>query len=191
MSKDSLSIDLLRALIFREHQVINTCLNELLQSSQPLIQLRWLKDNAILKHQYNEELLIHKKLLNKERLKEGGPFCVLFFDEHIVNPPAEIAKKYAKKDLTYCRHQLDIKAKKSPLDIPLEEHASLNTMLDAFLLKSNEELTGQVGLVVLQDLFKKHHEKEEKCFFVICQTLLVPHEIEEILEHWVPLPELV
>ena len=190
MSKDGISIQKLRTLIFHEHQVINTYLNDLLQSTQPLIQLRWLKDNAILKHQYNEELLIHKKLLNKERLKEGGPFCVLFFDEHIINPPAEIAKKYAKKDLTYCPHQLEIKTKKSPLDIHLEEHASLDTMLDAFLLKSNEELIGQVELVVLQDLFKKHHEKEEKCFFIICQTLLLPHEIEEILEHWVPLPRM-
>lgn len=189
MSKDSTKLESLKELMIREHLLTNVCLEELLTSKKPRFQLDWLMQNAVLKHQYNEEKLIFTKLFKKERLKEGGPFCVLFFDEHVITPPAELVKKYTKKDLTYCEHQDVFKKTRSPIEIPLEEHVSLASLIETLLLKPDESLTDHPALVLLETLFHRHHEKEEKCFLKICESLLLPHEIDEILNMWVPMTE--
>lgn len=187
MSKDNTNIEALRALIEHEHQIINSYLDVLQLSKKPQEQLNWLKQNAILKHQFNEERLIFSKLLNNVRLKEGGPLCVLYFDEHVINPPAEVVKKIIHKDLVYCPYQSEIKKKQSPLNIPLEEHVALGNLLTALLQKPNEELVQHLDLFKLQDLFHKHHEKEEKCFMKVCESLLIPRDVDEILSLWQPL----
>lgn len=189
MSKNSSNLEFLKELMVREHGQTNVCLEELLISKNPKIQLDWLKQNSVFKHQYNEEKLIFPKLLKKERLKEGGPFCVLFFDEHVINPPAQLVKKYTAKDLTYCEHQDVFKKDRSPLEIPLEEHVSLENLLEKLLAKPDENLIDHPALVLLETLFHRHHEKEEKCFLKICESLLLPHEIDEILSLWVPVTE--
>ncbi|MCM2354483.1 MAG: hypothetical protein NDI63_12775 [Pseudobdellovibrio sp.] len=189
MSKDIAKLELLKEIMVREHGLTNVCLEELRSSKNPKVQLNWLKQNAVLKHQYNEEKLIFTKLLKKERLKEGGPFCVLFFDEHVISPPAQLVKKYTTKDLTYCEHQDVFKKDRSPLEIPLEEHVSLENLLESLLAKPDEGLIDHPALVLLETLFHRHHEKEEKCFFKICESLLLPHEIDEILSLWMPMTE--
>lgn len=189
MSKNSAKLELLKEIMVREHGLTNVCLEELLSSKNPKVQLNWLKQNAVLKHQYNEEKLIFTKLLKKERLKEGGPFCVLFFDEHVISPPAQLVKKYTTKDLTYCEHQDVFKKDRSPLEIPLEEHVALENLLQSLLAKPDEDLIDHPALVLLETLFHRHHEKEEKCFLKICESLLLPHEIDEILSLWIPMTE--
>ncbi|WP_409479065.1 hypothetical protein [Pseudobdellovibrio sp. HCB154] len=189
MSKNSTKLELLKEIMVREHGLTNVCLEELLSSKNPKVQLNWLKQNAVLKHQYNEEKLIFTKLLKKERLKEGGPFCVLFFDEHVISPPAQLVKKYTTKDLTYCEHQDVFKKDRSPLEIPLEEHVALENLLQSLLAKPDENLIDHPALVLLETLFHRHHEKEEKCFLKICESLLLPHEIDEILSLWIPMTE--
>lgn len=189
MSKSSTKLELLKEIMVREHGLTNVCLEELLSSKNPKVQLNWLKQNAVLKHQYNEEKLIFTKLLKKERLKEGGPFCVLFFDEHVISPPAQLVKKYTTKDLTYCEHQDVFKKNRSPLEIPLEEHVALENLLESLLAKPDEDLIDHQALVLLETLFHRHHEKEEKCFLKICESLLLPHEIDEILSLWIPMTE--
>lgn len=189
MSKNIAKLELLKEIMVREHGLTNVCLEELLSSKNPKVQLNWLKQNAVLKHQYNEEKLIFTKLLKKERLKEGGPFCVLFFDEHVISPPAQLVKKYTTKDLTYCEHQDVFKKDRSPLEIPLEEHVALENLLQSLLAKPDEDLIDHPALVLLETLFHRHHEKEEKCFLKICESLLLPHEIDEILSLWIPMTE--
>ncbi len=137
-------------------------------------------------HHAREEVLLFSRLLDKDRLREGGPFCVLFFDEHIVNSPRSRVQALLGSEPSWLPHQLQFKERHSPLSIPVEEHRSMRHLLQ-YLLQRQNTLSDQrfaVLFAVYAEILRHHVAKEEKCFFCLCEKLLTTEELEQIEDEW-------
>lgn len=153
--------------------------------------LGWLWTEIENKHHYKEESLIYPVLAQKKKLTEGGPFCTLYFDEHITNRPNDKVRALIQKEPSWQSHQLVYKENQSPLNIPLEEHRSLRELL-AYLIENQKNLSNQQFLRIYEnyvDLLKHHNTKEEKCFFRVCETCLTQTELDDILSKWLTFSE--
>ncbi len=149
--------------------------------------LEWLWNVVENEHHYKEEKLIYPILAKKKKLMEGGPFCTLYFDEHITNRPSEICKKITNKDVSWQDHQIGFKANPTSLNIPLEEHRSLRDIL-IFLIEKKDILSDIEFLRNFESyvyLLKHHNVKEEKCFFRVCELCLSQAELDQIYDNWV------
>ncbi len=178
----------LYSLLHNEHMLIEAQLEKLQSSNKEQKELIiWLRTNAIQKHNFNEETLLFPILLNKKRLHEGGPFCVMFFDEHILNKPSDTVKKITGYEISYSNHQEIFRNNKSPLDIPLEEHQTCEALLHFIENTTPQGSQYQKAISALQSQFLKHHQKEERCFIHLCDNLLTEQEIEHVLSRWQPI----
>lgn len=137
-------------------------------------------------HRLEEELLFNK-VLHHPRLREGGPFCTLYFDQHVVCPPRERFRKLAKRTHPPLARHETYRKNPSPLDIPLEEHAVLSAMTTELLQRAQVQRSEDLRSVVtaLRQLLLLHIEKEENCFFRLCEAILTPAEMVEIHQQWV------
>lgn len=152
--------------------------------------LEWLWNVNENEHHYKEEILIYPVLAKKKKLIEGGPFCTLYFDEHITNRPSEISKKITGTDLSWQKHQFEFKLNPTPLNIPLEEHRSMRDIL-FFIREKKDILSNDEFLNCFSNyvtLMKHHIAKEEKCFFRVCELCLSQDELDQIYINWVKFP---
>lgn len=138
-------------------------------------------------HHLKEEQLIYPILFQKKKLTEGGPFCTLYFDEHIMNRPSEIVKKITDHDPSWLDHQIFYKENPSPLNIPLEEHRSTREILMHLIQKRNQMQDSEflVGFENYVRLLKHHNAKEEKCFFRVCAQCLSQSELDGLFSGWI------
>lgn len=177
--------------IISEHE---QCLSRIEQSitiDQKKDILNWLWIEIENKHHYKEESLIYSVLAQKKKLTEGGPFCTLYFDEHITNRPNDKVKVLIQKEPSWQPHQLIYKVNQSPLNIPLEEHRALRELL-VYLLENQQNMSDQQFLKIYENyvsLLKHHNTKEEKCFFRVCETCLSQTELDDILSKWLTFSE--
>lgn len=174
-------------MIISEHDACSRVIEQAQSITEKKQLLKWLWDVVENEHHYKEEKLIYPILAKKKKLTEGGPFCTLYFDEHITNRPAEICKKITNKDVSWQNHQIGFKTNPTPLNIPLEEHRSLRDILN-FLIEKKEDLSEAEFLRNFDSyvvLLKHHNAKEEKCFFRVCELCLSQVELDQIYVNWV------
>lgn len=137
-------------------------------------------------HHLKEEQLIYPVLFNKKKLTEGGPFCALYFDEHVLNRPADVVKKLSGQEISWLQHQIFYKENQSPLNIPLEEHRSARQLLK-YLIENKNHISESDFLQIFEGyvrLLKHHNTKEEKCFFRVCEVCLSQTELDDIFSKW-------
>lgn len=203
-------MDEVEALIKKEHDLILKYLNLLLkQDFVDYVRLvsfcsQFIEDN----HHLKEEELIFKKVQDHPRLQEGGPLCVLYFDLHMAYSPVDRAVELSKKlnqamVFQISPHLKDLYAKKTPLNIPIEEHEAGKFLLSlaedilAFssggsLLENPSAMQGlqlsTEAIDALQQIFKlyteiqvSHFEKEEGCFLKMVCHITSKEEQDEIL----------
>ncbi|MBK9323528.1 MAG: hypothetical protein IPM97_11405 [Bdellovibrionaceae bacterium] len=137
-------------------------------------------------HHAREETLLFSKLLEKDRLREGGPFCVLYFDEHLSNSPGNRVQALLGSEPLWHPRQSIFKENHSPLSIPLEEHRSMRHLL-LFLIQNQKSMSDQHFRIVFSsysNILRHHIAKEEKCFFCLCEKLLTAEELVQIEHDW-------
>ncbi len=172
--------------IISEHEHCLSLIEQAVTIVQKKQILDWLWIEIENKHHNKEDTLIYPVLFKKKKMTEGGPFCTLYFDEHIMNRPSDKVKSLINKEPSWQPHQIFYKENQSPLNIPLEEHRSLRELL-VYLIENQQNLTDQHFLKIYEgyvSLLKLHVAKEEKCFFRVCETCLSQTELDEILSKW-------
>lgn len=172
-------------IIKKEHHLILEKM-DLISCQKDLFEnLSWLQDFSR-HHHIKEELLIFPHLIEKSRLKEGGPFCVLYYDSHLQNNPSSRLMELTKKQIQWEDHQLIFKENTSAVNIPLEEHQCLKEYLNYFSAVSQNISETQFFLIFSEykRLLSLHFQKEEMCFFEVCKNCLSPNEFTEILNSW-------
>ena len=177
--------------IISEHEQCLSRIELAITIAQKKDILDWLWTEIENKHHFKEESLIYPVLAQKKKLTEGGPFCTLYFDEHIVNRPSDKVKALIQKEPSWQSHQLIYKENQSPLSIPLEEHRSLRELL-VYLIENQKNISDQQFLKIYDNyvnLLKHHNTKEEKCFFRVCEICLSQIELDEIFSKWLTFSE--
>lgn len=172
--------------IILEHQDCQNKIEKAISVQEKKNILDWLWKEVENKHHLKEELLIYPILIQKKKLTEGGPFCSLYFEEHIMNRPSDIVKKITQNDLSWLSHQTFYKDNPTPLNIPLEEHRSTREILQ-FLIQNKNQLSDDSFLKIFESyvrLLQHHTTKEEKCFFRVCELCLAQTELDEIFSKW-------
>lgn len=174
------------ALIRQEHAAGLEKINHATTTIEKMELLLWLWfeiENSL--HQ-KEELYLFSELLNRSGLSEGGPYCVLYFDEHITNRPQQQAMKITQQEPTWSKHQIQFKMKQSPLDIPLEEHRSMRSILE-YLIAHRDTLKEEQfhdAFDAYAKLYRHHTKKEEQCLFCVCHRLLSNDDLDLVYEKW-------
>jgi len=174
----------LRNLITQEHSVLTSLWINLINTQfENLEQLKEFKKLLEL-HTANEENLLFSEMLKHKELNEGGPFCVLYYDDHMCHRPQDRFYSLFKEGVPH-RESLDFFIKnKSPLDIPIEDHSVLISLVDRFIVKNYPvELESEL-ISSIQNIMHKHHEKEETCFLKMCEAVLKDSSVEMILNNW-------
>lgn len=179
--------DELKKIIVTEHACINSVFENLNSLKDLPSSLIWLQKNAIDNHHRNEELFIFSQIYKHKKLHEGGPYCSLYFDSFCQNRPSDIIHSLTHSHLKYVDSQSKLLLDRTPLEIPLEEHAAIENGLDYLSENIENIISLQSFLTELHIISKKHHEKEEQCFLQICKNLLSDQELKLILDQWIPL----
>ncbi len=135
-------------------------------------------------HHHNEEIFLFSAVRNHPRLREGGPFCTLYFDQHLANPSLQKAQHVIKKVLgqeiipQWSKELQSDRALNLPLVIPGEDHEAGRLLLIAAqkVLKLPFCADVQNSLKMLFETYREiqvfHFEREEKCFLKMCKALL-------------------
>lgn len=144
----------------------------------------WLNQNVILKLHRLEEKLIYTKLEANPRLSEGGPYCTLYYDNHITNPPSKLVRTLTGADLEWESHHLQFKNSKTSLLIPLEEHRALKALAEYMLQHQLAKPDFDKVYSAFASLLELHLTKEARCFFRVCQALLTAEDLDRIAEQW-------
>lgn len=174
-------------LIRSEHQEIRRYVDLLKQSEGDRVQLlQKLQELAEFHHHAREEQLLFAPLLKKERLREGGPFCTFYFDQHVVRPPKSRIILLLGREPGWSQEQIQFKSQPSPLDIPIEEHRCLSALLSRLIEIQRNGRESQFDLIFREysGLLLLHMEKEEACLFRVCSSLLTIAELDEALSRW-------
>lgn len=179
------------ARIQEEHEACRRQIEAAKSIVQKKSLLLWLRA-ADEDHHRREEIHLFTRLLGKPRLREGGPYCVFYFDEHICNPPRDLALKITGSPPLWLPEQEIFHQNTSPLDIPVEEHRTLRALLD-YLISEQEKMSDSAFQTIFQtyvDVLLRHMTKEERCFFKLCQQVLEEKELDEIWQDWsLPFPQ--
>jgi len=174
----------LRELIIQEHGVLNSLWMNLIHTQFANVELLKEFKKLLELHTANEENLLFAEMLKHKELNEGGPFCVLYYDDHMCHRPKDRFYNLFKQDVPQ-RESLDLFAKnKSPLDIPIEDHSVLITLVDRLILQNYPKELESELISSLQNIMHKHHEKEETCFLKMCEAVLKDSSVEMILNNW-------
>lgn len=173
-------------LIKAEHQLCDEKIKLAKTITDKKNLLDWLYTEIETKHHIKEEKIIFPILFTKPGLKEGGPYCVLYFDEHLMNPPLNQFKSVTKTNPTHLEHESFYQTNPSSLDIPMEEHVCLRNYIQ-YLIQNKSTLTDsefEKVFFIYTQLLEKHTRKEEKCFFVVCANSLTKEELDLMAEKW-------
>lgn len=174
----------LKELMTQEHVILDKLWTEIIQS--PLSDLALLKkfQKLLEQHTANEENLLFSEMLKHKELSEGGPFCVLYYDDHMSHRPKDRFYKLFNYDLPQ-RLSIDLFTKnKSPLDIPIEDHSVLMALVNQLVMQSYPKELEPELILTVQSIMHKHHEKEEICFLKMCESVLSDSSVKMILSGW-------
>lgn len=178
--------------LIQEHRLIEKLIDQVKQTVSKQEKRRILvKIFAIneIQHHHFEERLLFKKAAEKEKIREGGPYCVLYYDQHISNPPIERIEKRINKKITLKAHQIDYYKNHSPVCIPIDEHRTGEAIIK-YMILNFEKLTDNEFENYFNEytiIQKQHFKKEEGCFFCMISNLLSVSELDELLVLWPPL----
>lgn len=172
--------------ILHEHTCIRNSILEALTTEHRKRLLDWLWEEVEEGNHFREEAKLFRAVLGHPNLQEGGPFCSLYFDEHLSRPPREIARKMTGQDLVWLDRQAMFKDTRTSLDIPLEEHRAAHVMLGYLRARRDFLSEDQFNkdFETYKSLLFRHMEKEERCFFRMCGTLLTEQQLDSVLAAW-------
>lgn len=128
------------------------------------------------------ELDILFKNIPDEKLKQGGPFCSLYFDFFMNNRPFRISEMYIseleKQDFKIIPEPFfkPFFDRSSLLTIPIEEHIAAIAIAKSLLknIKTAPEDSFSKSLYYLNDLLKQNFRKEETCLWEVARLFLQP-----------------
>ncbi|MFP5519770.1 MAG: hypothetical protein ACLGGX_07695 [Bdellovibrionia bacterium] len=167
----------------QEHQLIENALNRL-KTDSSLELLQWCFDAIENEHHFKEEECLFSKLLGKKQLAEGGPFCVLYFDNYMMNQPKEILQQ-AKLGWHVSELQKHFIGTNSPLEIPVSEHVATHELCRHLINNyTPEEATWQRIKFRYLEIQQMHVQKENNCLFYIAEKILSDQEKDDALAMW-------
>lgn len=85
--------------LIQEHRFIESLIEQTKQTTQQEMKSLLKKIYAINEKQHHvfEEKFLFKKAAENEKIREGGPYCVLYYNQHVSNPPIERIEKRLRK----------------------------------------------------------------------------------------------
>lgn len=141
-------------------------------------------------HHGKEETLLFSDLVSNPRLCEGGPECVLHFDERMRRPPlAEAldacrATGWTDASAAWVDVPDFLRVTSSPISIPMEDHEAGRVLLRGIqrLLPQGLEAVAMIdGLFErYRELQLRHFRREEGCLFRLCHALIPPARWREL-----------
>ena len=141
---------------------------------------------AELIHHPKEEKILFSSLLPNQMVDGGGPLCMIYLDQYIMNSPLDRAKRITGELPAAEEHTRAFFDAGSAMRIPINEHRAGKAILQ-FLIEHWDDLDSakkQTALREYVDLENYHMEKEENCFFYHCATLLTPEQADALLAAW-------
>jgi hemerythrin-like domain-containing protein len=172
-----------------EHQRILSALSRLetAEKKEELVELtRWLWKWVVEDHHHKEESLLFEKIYRNPRINEGGPQCGLFFHLHMLSRAKDAVEAITGRPLRITPLQQEIVDSGAPLAVPIEEHRGGKDLLQ-FILDNEEQLDFDLMkkyLTIFKTHLVSHIQKEEKCLYHLCASLLTTEEADKILEQW-------
>lgn len=182
-------------LIQTEHKSILKYLSKLLHNDtiDYKIAVDFCEDIIQNNHHFKEEMFIFDSVVDKPELLAGGPYCVLYFDDHVLHAPFDQVKRLGKKlnidarnDVS--RHLISMYSKKTPLNIPIEDHESCRQLI---LISKNILSSKEHSAQDLKSIFETyvriqsyHFEREERCFLKLVNSITTQTEKEIILQQF-------
>lgn len=182
----------------QEHSILLQSLAQGLAKSMTLSEwssfLQMIEETFENNHHAKEEELIFAAVRPNELIRGGGPMCTFYFDGHICSSSMSMALKEIAKfpdfqapPPTSSHLPLDQKSG-SPLSIPGEDHESGRMLLSLchFILVKNDLNEDQkisslkTAMHVYKMIQERHFQREENCFFKMCESLLTAEQIIEI-----------
>lgn len=129
----------------------------------------------------NENLFI--KAFGHSRLQNGGPFCTYYFGLFIDNRPLARVEKLMRMQQpgfsapALAEWEQKYVSEGSALAIPVEDHHAIRTLAKQMRLhlQSEDEISWrwlEKAAILLQEILKTNHEKEEHCLFPHIAQLL-------------------
>jgi hemerythrin-like domain-containing protein len=178
-------------LIQTEHKSILKYLLILLNSDNTNYQVIVKYCNEIIQsnHHFKEETYIFNNLIDKPELLAGGPYCVLYFDEHVLNSPFSLVKELKKKlnisvKSDVSNHLTSMFSKKTPLNIPTEDHEACRQIVSMSRVILNSKKYSKTNLKHIFDVYTKlltsHFEREENCLLKLVNSITTKSEKETI-----------
>lgn len=181
----SLQHDLFK-FIHQEHQKIEALIESCTHEGLSKNTLKDLLLFAVKQHHFNEEELLFKIVGQDPRLVNGGPLCMYFMDDYVLNHPVDNLTQLTGLKINIPERLSSFYETGSNLRIPINEHLVSDTLLTEMI--ENYEYYSEKQR---QDLFKMYRQiqhnnksKEETCFLHVCSNLLSDQQANEILEKW-------
>lgn len=137
-------------------------------------------------HHHKEESLLFSRIYKHPRISEGGPQCGFYFHLHMLNRAKDVVEDITKRPLRITPLQREIIDSGAPLAVPIEEHRGGKDLLE-FILSHEKKMDFDLikkYLTVFKTHLVSHIQKEEKCFYHLCASLLTTEEADKIFEQW-------
>ena len=174
--------------IRQEHDQIRLLLKEFEAGGyRDLSLLTKIENFAELEHHAKEEHLLFTHLLNFEVVNSGGPLCMLYFDDYMLNHPIETCKKLVGVEPAPEPHLHEFFNRGSAMRIPINDHLGGKTIL-RYLIQNFENFTEEKRksfFTSYQKIQTFHMEKEENCFFYVCANFLTQSSADEMYKKWI------
>lgn len=177
-------------LIMEEHKLVLSLLNKRrwINSKEGLFELIIdIIQTIELDHHTKEEILIFNKIYEDKKILNGGPQCSLYFDFHMNKNIKKTIQDITQKNIVLNSTQEKIYKNSTPLNIPIDEHAVGKTLL-YFIFEnfdSFEYLKINSLLNIYTEIQLNHIQKEEKCFYYMCASILSVEQADTIKDAWI------
>ena len=174
------------ALLRQEHRDILAKLHLMKEREVHKEDILWLWKNGELRHHQREEKILFNFLLDEGQSDGGGPLCMLYMDQYILQPPLERATALTGQIPEIEEHQVEVFDRGSAMRIPVNEHRAGKELLRHLLEKWQTLETSHVRACLKEYLAlqTENIQKEENCFYFMCATLLRPEQADRLLEEF-------
>lgn len=179
--------------ISTEHAIINKYLGLMLNAERVdyIKVINFCRDIIENNHHFKEESAIFNTIIDKPALCAGGPYCTLYYDDHMQHAPfKQVANLKKKLNLVHnesiSSHLEHLYTKKTPLNIPIEDHQAGKQLLDLAVKLIKIDASRIADLKTIFETYMRiqnyHFEREEKCFLKMVYSLTTINEKKYILE---------
>lgn len=172
--------------IHDDHQKIDQLIKNCSDESLSKKSLELLFDFAENQHHYKEEDLLFKAIYEYPQLVTGGPLCMFYMDDYILNHPVDTLNQLTGLNIDIPERLRSYYETGSNLRVPLNEHLAGNKLLSELIKKYEEHsiLERQKLFKLYTQIHSSNKSKEENCFLHLCSTLLTEEQANTILEKW-------